>query len=67
MATRCGSLTVKIGPSRILLAGDFDVKAGDKITAKIALVTCTGEFVALELTEDGKTIKLRNDDGTPAW
>lgn len=61
-------ISVKIGPARVLLAADFELKAGDPITIRFATATCTGELVALDLTnKDGVTIKLRNDDGSRAW
>jgi hypothetical protein len=61
-------VSVKIAPARILLANDFELNVGQPITAKVATATCTGELVALELTDkNGKTLTLRNDDGSPAW
>lgn len=61
------TLTVKIGPERILEAADFEIKAGEKLTVKYG-VTCTNETVALELTNAaGVKLVLRNEDGTPAW
>ena len=60
-------LTIKIGPERILQAADFEVAAGDNLTVRYA-VMCTGDTVALELTNSaGVKLVLRNDDGTPAW
>jgi len=54
------SITMKIGPERILLANDFELKPGDQVTAKYALATCTNEYVALELTNSaGLTVVLR--------
>ena len=61
-------ISIKIGPARVLLAADFELKAGDPITIRFATAACTGELVALDLTnKDGVTIKLRNDDGSRAW
>lgn len=52
-------LTVKIGPERILLAADFEIKPGDALTVKYG-VNCVGENVALELTNAaGRTVVLR--------
>lgn len=69
LKTSDGSLlTVKIGPERILLAGDFEIAAGQSLTVKYARSTCKDEFVAFELTDSaGRKIVLRNPDGTPAW
>ncbi len=61
-------ITMKIGPERILLEADFELKAGDKVAAKYAYASCNEEYVALQLTNAaGVTVTLRNDDGTPAW
>jgi hypothetical protein len=64
-----GSLvSVKIGPERILLENEFELSPGEDVTAKVAIVTCKNEVVALELTNaDGITLVLRSEDGTPAW
>lgn len=62
------SITVKIGPERLLLAADIEIKSGMTLTVRYATAACTGELIALSLTtEDGVKIVLRNDDGTPAW
>jgi hypothetical protein len=59
-------LTVKIGPERLILANDFELNPGDKLTVKYAACTCTDEFVALQLIDSaGTTLTLREDDGTP--
>jgi hypothetical protein len=61
-------IEIKIGPEAVLLAADFEIKAGDTLTAKVAFVSCADEYVALELTNAaGKTVVLRGDDGTPGW
>lgn len=62
------SLTVKIGPERLILAADFELKTGMTLTVRYATATCTGELIALSLSdESGARIVLRNDIGTPAW
>ncbi len=62
------SITVKIGPEKILLAADLELKAGMTLTVRYATASCTGELVALSLTdESGKTLALRSDNGAPAW
>ena len=61
-------LTIKIGPSRVLLAADFETAAGQKLTVKYAASTCKEELIALELTDsNGRKIVLRAQDGTPSW
>lgn len=60
--------TIKLGPERTLLDADFEIKAGLSLTVKYGLATCSDEFVALEITDaQGRTIVLRNADGSPAW
>ncbi|MBL8178277.1 MAG: hypothetical protein JNK48_26615 [Bryobacterales bacterium] len=66
--TEAGIVTLKLGPERMLLGSDFEVKAGAAMTVKYGVATCSNENLALTLTNAaGKTLKLRNDDGTPAW
>jgi hypothetical protein len=61
-------ITMKIGPERILLEADFELREGDQVTAKYAHVTCTDENIALELTNAaGQTVVLRDDLGRPNW
>jgi hypothetical protein len=67
--TTAGALvSMKIGPERVLLAADFELKVGDTVSAKYAHETRTGENVALQVTNAaGVTVTLRNNDGTPNW
>jgi hypothetical protein len=61
-------LTIEIGPERLLLAADFEIVAGQKLTVKYAASTCKDELVALELTDgNGRKLVVREQDGTPAW
>lgn len=61
-------LTIKLGPERVLLDEDFEIKAGTQLSVKFGLASCTGEFVALELTDAaGRTLVLRDSGGAPAW
>jgi hypothetical protein len=62
-------ITVKLGPERILLHNDFELRQGMRLTVKYGLATCTAENVALQLTdpETNFTLVLRNDDGAPVW
>ncbi len=61
-------LTVKLGPERILLGADLELAAGAAATVRYGVAACTGENVALEITDaNGATLKLREDDGSPAW
>jgi hypothetical protein len=68
LKTAGNPITAKLGPERILLSSDFGINAGDQVAARIAFAACSGEFVALQVTNSqGKTIVLRNDDGAIAW
>jgi hypothetical protein len=61
-------LTIRIGPERVLLAADFEITAGQRLTVRYAASTCRDELVALELTDStGRKIVLRDPDGTSAW
>lgn len=59
-------VAMRIGPERVLLAADFELKPGEPVTATYA--TCLRENIALQLTNSaGVTVVLRNPDGTPVW
>jgi hypothetical protein len=61
-------LVLKLGPERILLSADFEVKPGDSIHVTYAVETCNDELVALSITTaSGVTLKLRGDDCMPVW
>lgn len=61
-------IAMKLGPERILLAADFELKEGEDVSAKYASGTCMDENVALQLTDaTGKTVVLREEHGTPNW
>ncbi len=61
-------LTIELGPERILLDRDLELKPGATLTVKYAQTTCCDAYVALQITDaDGHTLVLRHDDGTPAW
>jgi len=60
--------TFKLGPERILLAADFELRPRDTVTVRYARATCSDELVALAVTNAaGLTVILREDDGTPGW
>jgi hypothetical protein len=61
-------LTIELGPERILLDSDLELKPGATLTVKYAKTTCSDAYVALQITDDdGQSLLLRHDDGTPAW
>ncbi len=68
LKTATGSMSFKLGPERILLASDFEPKEGATLTVRYGETSCTGEYLALALTDaEGRTLVLRTDDGRPAW
>ncbi|WP_321473340.1 hypothetical protein [uncultured Paludibaculum sp.] len=61
-------MAFKLGPERLLLDIDLELKTGSELTVRYATATCCDEYLALQLTDaTGNTTVLRNDDGTPAW
>lgn len=53
-------LTVKLGSERLILANDFELNPGATLTVTYAPAPCTGELVALGLTNSaGVTLTLR--------
>ena len=60
-------LVIKLGPERILLEADLELKAGDSITVKYAVTSHDDELVALAITKGTVTVTLRGDDCRPAW
>jgi len=67
LQTLAGPVSVKVGPSRVLLENEFQIAVGDTLTVVYGVSTCTDEKVALQLTNGDVTITLRNEDGSPAW
>lgn len=61
-------LTLRVGPERVLLAADFEITAGQKLTVTYAASSCKEELVVLTITDStGRKIVLRNPDGSRAW
>jgi hypothetical protein len=61
-------ITIKLGPERILLGAELELDTGSQVTVKYGVASCTSENLALEITDaNGATLKLREDDGRPAW
>ena len=60
-------LTVRLGPERVLLASNLELKTGDAVTVQYA-VSCQDELVALSITDaTGTTATLRDGTGRPLW
>lgn len=60
-------LEIKLGPERILLDADLELKAGDSITVKYAVTAHDDELIALAITKGTVTVTLRGDDCRPNW
>lgn len=61
-------MTFKLGPERLFLQADFELIGGATLTVRYAVAACTGELIALSLTDAfGNTLVLRTDLGQPAW
>jgi hypothetical protein len=60
---------VHFGPAMFIGMNDFFFFADDPILVKGAYVMHDGEVAlwARQVSKNGKTLTLRNDDGTPRW
>ncbi len=68
LKTSKGLVTIKIGPTRILLEAGFVIKAGDALTITYGQSVCTDEWIALSLKNAaGETVTLRDPTGRIAW
>jgi hypothetical protein len=69
LKTDQGSLRVHLGPNWYLSDQKFSLKAGDTLEATGSKVTLAGQpmLIAREVKVQGKTLKLRDDQGVPAW
>jgi hypothetical protein len=69
LKTDKGSLLVHLGPGWYLDEQKFTVKAGDTLEATGSKVTLNNQpaMIAREVKVNGKTLKLRDDQGFPVW
>jgi hypothetical protein len=69
LKTDQGSLKVHLGPGWYLDEKKFVVKAGDTVSATGSKVTLNNQpaLIAREVTVNGATLKLRDDQGLPVW
>jgi hypothetical protein len=69
LKTDQGSLLVHLGPGWYLDEQKFTVKAGDTLEATGSKVTLNNQpaMIAREIKVNGKTLKLRDDQGFPVW
>jgi hypothetical protein len=69
LKTDQGSLMVHLGPAWYLDEKKFAVQAGDTVEATGSKVTLNNQpaLIAREVTVQGATLKLRDDQGLPLW
>jgi hypothetical protein len=69
LKTDQGSLKVHLGPGWYLDEKKFVVKAGDTVSATGSKVTLDNQpvLIAREVTVNGTTLKLRDEQGVPLW
>lgn len=69
LKTDKGSLMVHLGPIWYLDQQKFAVKVGDTLEVTGSQVTLNNQpaIIAREVKVNGQTVKLRNDQGIPAW
>jgi sporulation protein YlmC with PRC-barrel domain len=60
---------VVLGPATHLQAQNFELRGGDEVTVKGSKVTMAGQKVILatEVKKGDKTLRLRDEKGTPLW
>jgi hypothetical protein len=69
LKTDRGSLMVHLGPIWYLDQQKFALKVGDKIEVTGSQVTLNNQpaIIARDVTMNGRILKLRDDQGIPAW
>lgn len=67
--SRGETLWVHLAPAAWLAAQSFDLKPGDVLTVTGAYVKIDGErtVLAAKLDHDGRSLRLRDSSGKPAW
>ncbi|MGA2298117.1 MAG: DNA-binding protein [FCB group bacterium] len=67
--TDTDTIDVRIGPSSYIDKQDVKLNQNDKITIKGSRITVGGKasIIAAQITKDGKTMELRNENGVPLW
>jgi hypothetical protein len=69
LKTDQASLKVHLGPAWFLDEKKFAIKVGDTVSATGSKVTLNNQpvLIAREVTVNGATLKLRDDQGRPVW
>jgi hypothetical protein len=63
------TIPVHLGPAWYLDKQSVSLKQGDKVTVRGSRVTFDGKpaIIAAEVTRQGQTLRLRDDNGIPVW
>jgi hypothetical protein len=63
------TVAVHLGPAWYLDKQSVTLKQGDKVTVRGSRVTFDGKpaIIAAEVTKQGQTLRLRDDNGVPVW
>jgi len=69
LKTEKGEIEVHLGPAWYHDEQRLKIEPGDKIEVRGSRITFEGKptIVAAEVKKGEQVVKLRNDDGTPAW
>jgi hypothetical protein len=69
LKTEKGPVAVHLGPEWYVERLDNELKKGDSVEVKGSLVTFSGNpaIIAAELKKGDAVLKLRDDNGVPAW
>jgi hypothetical protein len=65
--TGSGTVRVILGSFRYLIEQDFNPKAGAEIHVKGFKVNDDVMAITVSLPSEGKTLKLRDEEGRPVW
>ena len=67
--TDTGETSVHLGPSWYIDKQDTKIAVGDKVVVKGSKVDISGKpaVIAAEVQKDDEVLKLRDDNGYPAW
>jgi hypothetical protein len=66
---RGDTLSIHLGPEWFIEEQEFALSPGDKVQVRGSRIILAGEpaLIVAELTKDGKTLRLRDENGVPAW
>ncbi len=69
LKTGSGNLEVHVGPARYISEQGFSFAKGDQIEVTGSKVTVSGKeaLIAREIKKEGKTLRLRDEQGFPKW